>query len=140
MFVAISVLSPLFVPATTEIEFVTMELPWAIVEKGYEAPPLEVRVSGSCPIGGVGYSVTSGALPPGMQLSRLGYLSGAPVHTGDFNVTIIGIGRLWIGHKTVHPDGDGRSSHHGDADAPCFHCQTGRDRSRAGGSGFGNLA
>jgi hypothetical protein len=88
MFVAISVLFALSVPATTEIEFVTMELPWAIIEKGYEAPPLEVRVSGSCPIGGVGYAVTSGALPPGMQLSRLGYLSGAPVHTGAFNFTV----------------------------------------------------
>jgi len=91
--VAISVLFALLVPLavpfvtplnTTEIEFVTVDLPWAIAEKGYESPPLEVRVSGSCPIGGVGYAVESGALPPGIQLSRLGYFSGAPLHTGEF--------------------------------------------------------
>jgi hypothetical protein len=83
---AIFVLFALLVPAAhaTEIEFVTASLPWAISEKGYEAPPFEVRVSGTCPIGGVGYAVASGSLPPGMQLSRLGYFSGAPLHTGEF--------------------------------------------------------
>jgi len=91
--VAISVLLALFVPpaflvATTEIEFVTGELPWAVAEKGYEAPPLEVRVSGLCPHGGVGYAVVSGKLPPGIALSRLGYFSGAPLHTGEFPFTV----------------------------------------------------
>jgi hypothetical protein len=88
MSIAISVLLVLFVPITTEIEFVTIDLPWSIAEKGYEAPPLEVRVSGSCPHGGVGYAVVSGAMPPGIQLSRLGYFSGAPLHTGDFTFTV----------------------------------------------------
>jgi len=88
MLFAISVLLALFVPPTTEIEFLTAELPWAVAEKGYEAPPLEVRVSGSCPHGGVGYSVVSGALPPGIQLSRLGYFSGAPLHSGEFAFTV----------------------------------------------------
>ena len=74
--------------ATTEIELVTVDLPWAVAEKGYEAPPLEVRVSGSCPIGGVGYAIVSGALPPGIQLSRLGYFSGAAVRTGEFTFTV----------------------------------------------------
>jgi hypothetical protein len=32
--------------------------------------------------------VESGALPPGIQLSRLGYFSGAPVHTGEFLFTV----------------------------------------------------
>jgi hypothetical protein len=84
---AILVLLVLVVP-TTEIEFLTLELPWAVAEKGYEAPPLEVRVSGSCPIGGVGYAVVSGALPVGIQLSRLGYFSGAPLRTGEFPFTV----------------------------------------------------
>jgi hypothetical protein len=88
MFSVILILFALLVPGRTEIEFVTADLPWAIAEKGYEAPPLEVRVSGSCPIGGVGYAVVSGALPPGVQLSRLGYFSGAPVHTGQFSFTL----------------------------------------------------
>jgi Putative Ig domain/Viral BACON domain len=88
MLIAILVLLVLFVPVTTEIEFVTVALPWAIAEKGYEAPPLEVRVSGSCPHGGVGYAVVAGALPPGIQLSRLGYFSGAPLHTGEFTFTV----------------------------------------------------
>jgi hypothetical protein len=85
---AILVLLALFVPASTEIEFVTVDLPWAITEKGYEAPPLEVRVSGSCPHGGVGYAVVSGDLPPGIQLSRLGYFSGAPLHSGEFKFKV----------------------------------------------------
>jgi len=88
MLAAILVLVALAVPVTTEIEFVTVDLPWAIAEKGYEAPPLEARVSGSCPIGGVGYAVESGALPQGIQLSRLGYFSGAPLHTGEFSFTV----------------------------------------------------
>lgn len=90
MLVAISVLLALFVPwfYSTEIEFVTPELPWAVAEKGYEAAPLEVRVSGLCPLGGVGYAIVSGALPPGIQLSRLGYFSGVPLHTGEFTFTV----------------------------------------------------
>ena len=88
MFGAILILFALLVPGRTEIEFVTADLPWAIAEKGYESPPLEVRVSGSCPIGGVGYAMVSGALPPGIQLSRLGYFSGAALRTGEFIFTI----------------------------------------------------
>jgi hypothetical protein len=98
MLFAIFVLFLTLVPAGTEIEFVTVELPWAVAEKGYEAPPLEVRVSGSCPIGGVGYAVVSGALPPGIQLSRLGYFSGAPVHTGEFSFNVrASDGCGWVG-------------------------------------------
>jgi hypothetical protein len=67
-----------------EIEFLTGELPWAVAEKGYSPPPLEVRVSGSCPLGGVGYALAGGGLPPGIQLSRLGYFYGVPLHTGSF--------------------------------------------------------
>jgi hypothetical protein len=97
---AFLVLFALLVPSTTEIEFVTLDLPWAIAEKGYEAPPLEVRVSGSCPHGGVGYAVVSGALPPGMQLSRLGYFSGTPLHTGEFPFTVrASDGCGWAGKK-----------------------------------------
>jgi hypothetical protein len=94
MLVAISVLFALLVPLlaapilATEIEFVTADLPWAVAERGYEASPLEVRVSGSCPIGGVGYAVVSGVLPPGIELSRLGYFSGVPLHTGEFPFTV----------------------------------------------------
>jgi hypothetical protein len=71
-----------------EIEFVTDELPWAVVHKGYQAPPLEVRVSGMCPLGGVGYSVVGGAPPPGMRVSRLGYFSGVPSKTGSFEFNV----------------------------------------------------
>lgn len=85
IFVLFAMLVP---PAAGEVEFVTDSLPWAIAEKGYEASPLEVRVSGSCPIGGVGYAVVAGALPPGIQLSRSGYFSGIPLHTGEFSFTV----------------------------------------------------
>src|SRR5215471_3275154 len=83
-----------------EIEFVTEELPWAVVDKGYSPPALEVRVSGMCPLGGVNYAVVSGALPPGVQLSRLGYFSGTPLHTGSFPVTIRATnGCSWTGRR-----------------------------------------
>ena len=86
--------------ATTEVEFLTQDLPWAIAEKGYEAPPLEVRVSGTCPSGGVGYTVVSGALPPGIQLSRLGYFSGIPLRTGEFEFVVrASDGCGWTGKK-----------------------------------------
>jgi len=74
----------------SEIEFVTEELPWAVVNRGYAAPPLEVRVSGMCPLGGVGYTVVGGSPPPGVRMSRLGYFSGVPSQTGafEFNVRV----------------------------------------------------
>jgi len=73
-----------------EIEFVTNDLPWAVVNRGYAVRPLEVRVSGMCPIGGVGYSIVGGSPPPGVHLSRLGYFSGVPSRTGafEFNVRV----------------------------------------------------
>src|SRR5947209_8306775 len=98
---ALSVLAP--VPALsqrTEIEFVTEELPWAVADKGYAPPALEVRVSGMCPLGGVAYAVVSGAPPPGVQLSRLGYFSGTPLRTGSFPLTIRATnGCSWTGKR-----------------------------------------
>src|SRR5712691_7889746 len=107
MVATISVLAALFVLAPvpalsqrTEIEFVTEELPWAVVDNGYSPPALEVRVSGMCPLGGVGYAVVSGAPPPGVQLSRLGYFSGAPLRTGSFAFTIRATnGCSWTGRR-----------------------------------------
>jgi hypothetical protein len=32
--------------------------------------------------------VVAGSLPPGVQLSRLGYFSGAPLHSGEFHFTV----------------------------------------------------
>src|SRR5712691_9630973 len=109
MVATISVLAALFVLAPvpalsqrTEIELVTEELPWAVVDKGYSPPALEVRVSGMCPLGGVGYAVVSGAPPPGMQLSRLGYFSGTPLRTGSFPFTIRATnGCSWTGKRFI---------------------------------------
>ena len=64
-----SVLPPL---DAADIEFVTPELPWAILHKGYAPPPLAARASGACPLGGISFAVVSGELPPGLHLSRLG--------------------------------------------------------------------
>jgi BACON domain-containing protein/putative Ig domain-containing protein len=72
----------------TDIEFVTQDLPWAVLHKGYAPPPLEARSSGTCPLGGISYSVVSGALPPGLHLSRLGYLSGTPMEAGSFEIAV----------------------------------------------------
>jgi hypothetical protein len=76
------------VSAAREIEFVTEDLPWAVVGKGYAAPPLEVRVSGMCPMGGVGYAIVGGSPPPGVRFSRLGYFSGVPSQTGTFEFNV----------------------------------------------------
>src|SRR5258708_2150947 len=79
----IFVLTLMLVPAApaAEVEFVTTDLPWAAVHHGYAPPPLDTRVSGKCPSGGIGYSVVSGALPPGVALSSLGYFSGIAART-----------------------------------------------------------
>jgi hypothetical protein len=71
-----------------EIEFLTEELPWAVLQRTYVVPPLEVRVSGMCPLGGVGYTIVGGSPPPGVKLSRLGYFSGVPARTGSFEFNV----------------------------------------------------
>ena len=96
-------------------EFVTVNLPWAVAEKGYEALPLEVRVSGSCPIGGVGYAVMSGALPPPTAFS----FHAAGIFFGFAAAQAMSL------RAVTHPDGcgfrsnsspgDGRSGNHGNA-------------------------
>jgi len=82
---------PLLAWANGEVELVTEELPWAVVDHEYLPAPLDVHVSGRCPAGGVGFSVVSGALPPGLKLSSLGYFSGVPTKTGlfEFNVRAV---------------------------------------------------
>jgi hypothetical protein len=70
------------------MEFITTELPRAALGKGYESVPLEVRVGGACPLGGIGYAVMGGKLPPGLQLSRLGYFSGTASRAGSYDFVI----------------------------------------------------
>jgi hypothetical protein len=87
------VLGPL---RAADVEFLTQELPWAVVDKSYAPPPLEVRTSGACTSGGISYAVVSGALPPGLQLSRLGYFSGVPLRTGSFEIAVrVATGCSW---------------------------------------------
>src|SRR5258708_31021397 len=71
-----------------DLDFITTDLPWAAVKRGYSAPPLEVRIAGKCPSGGVGYAVVSGVLPSGLQLSGAGNFSGTPTRKGSFIFTI----------------------------------------------------
>ncbi|MEQ1946186.1 MAG: putative Ig domain-containing protein [Bryobacteraceae bacterium] len=85
-----------------DIEFVTQELPWAIVDHPYNAPPFAVRTSGACPLGGVGYAVVAGKLPDGMELSRLGYFSGTPLKTGAFEFAVrVSNGCTWTARHFV---------------------------------------
>jgi hypothetical protein len=70
------------------MEFITPELPRAALGKGYGPAPLEVRVGGACPLGGIGYAVMGGKLPPGLQLSRLGYFSGTASRAGSYDFVI----------------------------------------------------
>ena len=91
---------PVVRAANGEIEMLTEELPWAVIDRAYAPAPLEVRVAGRCPAGGVGFGVVSGALPPGLKLSRLGYLSGVPKQTGmfEFNVRAVN-GCSWTARR-----------------------------------------
>jgi len=85
-----------------DIEFVTLDLPWAIADKPYAPPPLQVRSSGSCGHGGVGYTVIGGVLPPGLELSKSGYFSGSPVRTGDFGFGVrVSNGCTWTVKRFV---------------------------------------
>jgi len=94
---ALVVLAP---ARAADIEFITQDLPWAIADKGYSPPPLESRASGACPLGGVAYAVVSGALPQGVRLSRLGYLSGMPKHTGAVDFTVrVSNGCTWAAKR-----------------------------------------
>lgn len=72
----------------TDMEILTMALPWAIAGRNYAPPPLETRTSGRCPLGTVGYSVVAGVLPPGVQMSAAGYFSGVPLQTGRYSLII----------------------------------------------------
>jgi len=92
--------SGIVLAGTGDIDFITTEFPWAVVDKGYSAPPLEVRVGGMCPVGGVGYTLVSGSLPQGMEFSRGGVLCGVPRQTGEFSFVIrVTNGCSWIAKR-----------------------------------------
>jgi hypothetical protein len=90
-----------FAPArAADLEFVTQELPWAVIDKPYSLGPLEVRSSGRCPLGGIGYAAVGGVLPPGIEMSKLGYFSGSPVRTGVFGFAIrVSDGCTWVARR-----------------------------------------
>ncbi len=67
-----------------DLEIAARDLPWAIVDRPYAPPPLEVLNGGRCPIGGLGFATISGTLPPGVRLSRAGYLAGTPTKVGSY--------------------------------------------------------
>ena len=82
--------------AGQEIEILTRELPWAIVDRPWTPPPLQVRVSGRCPVAALGFSVVGGALPPGVVMSAYGDFSGIPRRMGRFPVRVrVANGCLW---------------------------------------------
>ncbi len=67
-----------------DLDLTTRELPWAIVDQLYSFGPLEVAGGGRCPVGGLGFAVISGSLPPAVRLSQAGYLSGTPARIGSY--------------------------------------------------------
>lgn len=94
------VFGPIGLAHAADIEFVTQELPWAVVDKPYSLGPLQVRSSGACPLGGVGYTVVGGLLPPGVEMSKLGYFSGSPTRTGVFGFAIrVSDGCTWLAQR-----------------------------------------
>lgn len=98
----LSVTPVLFAPGTVgaEIEFLTRELPWAVVHRAYAPEPLAVSMTGRCPGGGVGFSVVSGQLPPGIALSSQGYFSGIPSRVGNYSFVIRAVnGCSWVARR-----------------------------------------
>ncbi len=99
LFGALAMIAPV---RAADIEFVTQELPWAVIDRPYSFGPLEIRSSGRCPLGGVGYSVVGGALPPGVDMSKLGYFSGSPQRNGLFGFAIrVSDGCTWVARRFV---------------------------------------
>ena len=94
--------SVLSLAVAADVEFVTPDLLWAIADKPYSPPPLEARSSGACPLGGLGFAVVSGSLPPGIQLSRLGYFSGTPLRIGSWEFAVrVSNGCTWTARHYV---------------------------------------
>ncbi|MEO8025307.1 MAG: hypothetical protein ABI823_02480 [Bryobacteraceae bacterium] len=67
-----------------DLEILSRELPWAIVDKPYAPIQIEVLDSGRCPVGGLGFAMISGTLPQGVRLSHAGYLTGTPAKVGSY--------------------------------------------------------
>ena len=100
LLLVLGILGVLYPARAADIEFATQELSWAVVDKPYSPPPLEVRSSGACPLGGVGFSLVGGVLPPGVAFSKLGYFSGSPLRTGEFGFAIrVSNGCTWTSKR-----------------------------------------
>src|SRR6185295_19500824 len=70
--------------AAGDLEITSRDLPWAVVDRPYAQPPIEVLDGGRCPVGGLGFAMISGSLPPGIRLSHAGYLTGAASKAGSY--------------------------------------------------------
>jgi hypothetical protein len=65
----------------------TEELPYAYVGQQYEA---QITYDITCSYSTKSFELVSGNLPPGIELSRPGIISGVPSDTGSYNFRIKG--------------------------------------------------
>ena len=66
----------------------TVELPVGIMNRTYEAPPLELLGGARCRTVDAGFRIVRGALPQGLTLSSRGSISGTPRQEGRFSLQI----------------------------------------------------
>src|SRR5215469_9193240 len=84
---AASLLGGTFVPAAP-LTLGTHQLPWAAVGSDYRVT-IQTRVDGRCPEGDARFFVTSGSLPPGLDLQG-NWLTGVPKQLGSFRFRLRG--------------------------------------------------
>jgi hypothetical protein len=85
---SLCLLAGLLLPgAGSALEFSSDTLPRAVVDQPYTPPALLVYGAARCPAGDVTFTL-DGALPPGLQLTALGQITGVPGKTGIYNFRV----------------------------------------------------
>ncbi|MBS1831009.1 MAG: putative Ig domain-containing protein [Acidobacteria bacterium] len=70
------------------LEIATSTLPTAIVHKPYKQDPIIALGPSRCPQNNLHFRLAFGQLPPGLQLTSSGYLTGTPTQTGTYQFLV----------------------------------------------------
>jgi putative Ig domain-containing protein len=69
------------------LDFSSPELPWAIIDRPYTPPALNVYGAARCPAGDASFTA-EGALPPGLGITALGQITGVPSKIGVYRFVV----------------------------------------------------